>query len=242
MKLYIKSDTQDLYMQNFRIIRNHDDYSSARTFTYLVIADSKRFGNDAIVYESYNLESCAEWVCNQCEHFLSIYDKQSTEYMYYLDVIKKFSKRPITIDSEYDAQSFEDSQFNEISPIIKQGVQRVTDILSIDISPDMFKYDESISKTHRAVGLYHSDEIHISIHPDTDASTVVHEIGHYVHHRYFGCQRFRFPSTKNRTAYSLKNFQEAFAEIFVQFIYVPDSSNPNVRYMRKLLASSNLLK
>lgn len=242
MKLYIKSSTQNLHMCNFRIFRNHDDYHNARTVSYLVIADSKRFGEDAVVYESYNLESCAEWICNQCEHLLSTYDEQSTEYTYYLDVIKKFSKRPITIDGKYDAQEFEDAEFNEVSPVIKQGVQRVTNILSIDISPDMFKYDESISKTHRAEGLYRSNEVYISIHPDTDASTVVHEIGHYVHHRYFGYQRFRFPSTKNRTAYSLKNFQEAFADIFVQFIYAPDSDNPNVEYMRKLLASQNLLK
>ena len=53
---------------NFKIYKSE-------TGTFIVRADSKRFGKQAIVFESYNTKDCWKWVC---DNYTNKYGKKIT--------------------------------------------------------------------------------------------------------------------------------------------------------------------
>ena len=237
------------YMTNFRIVRNHDDYNSSRTFTYQVLSDSDRFGKQAISYESYKLENCADWICQVCEFYMEYFDVNTKEYKESKVTYDKFKKRPVNVDTDYIESEFVD-EFKETEENIVKAVKKVTSILNIDLSPKMFDFDTGKNLSLRVdkprtiiAGTYSSltNMITLCNDAENDTDTIIHEIGHYIHHRYFGNQRYKW-STNNRTNYSFTNNCEAFAEIFTQFINKPNSNILNIVKMKSLLNDLNLLK
>lgn len=245
MNLYLEYTKAQPYMTNFRIYRNHFDYSQPRTQSYIVKADSDRFGKDTTVFESYKLQECADWILDTCEFYLDIFEPTDIRYKQAQDTIKKYSKKPTPIEVDYDEQAFEQADFNKVTKVITKAVKQVESILYIDLPVSMFKLkpDKDLYKAARGSYTRAGISVNLGILDDERRAiqTVVHEIGHYIHDRYFADQRFKW-SKEDRTSYSFTNNYEAFAETFVQFIKNPDSTSPNVRKMRELFENMNLLR
>ena len=122
----------------------------------------------------------------------------------------------------------------------------VNTLLTVDLNEKQFVFDDKrISKldtrkgTHS--GLYSNSNIILHSTRYT-VDTVIHEIGHYIHDRYFGNQYFHFKDDDSRTQYSRSNWLEAFAVVFQQFVEDPGSDSPNVVKMKSLLKRHHLLR
>lgn len=68
---------------------------------------------------------------------------------------------------------------------------------------------------------------------------LVHELGHYIHDKFFNNKQFRLP-TKDRSKYSTENYFENFAEAFLDLVIPPrKQESPGARISRKPLERNN---
>lgn len=238
MKIYISCGTSKF--DPFWIEENANDYKSNRVFTYAVYEDRNLTGKGKIVYESYKLQDCANYIVRTCKRYIDMIDSDSQEYVLYSSMIDTYSSDDIPINRSSNIDDFESA---ESSTVVQIGVKRVLEVVNIDVNPGMFVFDDDYTDSMRANGVYRgliSKSGTIVLNSSATYRTVIHEIGHYVHHRYFGDRRFSFSSDDGRSKYSHKNYKEAFAEVFTEFILNPDSDMASVHYMRRILRDRNL--